>query len=140
MPAEPPGEALEEALEDAAEDAAGELSHEQVTLLEQSLRALDEQLRTHLVTSRESAAPVQLDQSSVGRLSRMDALQSQHLAAANRRQTQLRVDQIRAALKLISDGDYGACRLCEEPIGYRRLQARPETPLCVTCQGRRERR
>ena len=33
-----------------------------------------------------------------------------------------------------------ACRRCEEPIGFRRLQARPETPLCVACQNQRERR
>lgn len=117
-----------------------ELTEAQIAELEASLRALDGQLRDHLAASQESAAVVQLDQTSVGRLSRMDAMQAQQVAAAGRRQAQIRLDQVRAALKLLADGDYGACRLCEEPIGYRRLQARPESPLCVRCQGRRERR
>ena len=121
-------------------DAAEELTEAQVAILQQSLHDLREQLRAHLDASRESAAPVQLDQSSVGRLSRMDAMQAQQVAAAGRRQAQVRLDQIRAALRLMENGDYGLCGRCEEPIGYRRLQARPESPLCVGCQGRRERR
>ncbi len=121
------------------DESPEELTEDQVKLLVGSLHALREQLQEHLAASHKSAAPVQLDQSSVGRLSRMDAMQAQQLAAANKRRTQLRLDQIRAALKLVDDGEYGACRRCEEPIGYRRLQARPETPLCVACQGRRER-
>ncbi len=115
-----------------------ELTEEQVALLEQSLRALREQLLKHLEASSQSAAPVALDQTSVGRLSRMDAMQAQQLAASNRRRTQARLEQIRAALKLVEEGEYGVCSRCEEPIGFRRLQARPETPLCVACQGRRE--
>jgi RNA polymerase-binding transcription factor len=122
------------------EEPIDELTEEQVASLEQSLRTLREQLQQHLVATRQSAAPVKLDQSAVGRLSRMDAMQAQQLAAANKRRTQLRLDQIRAALTLLDEGEYGACRRCEEPIGYRRLQARPETPLCVSCQGRREQR
>ena len=38
------------------------------------------------------------------------------------------------------DGSYGFCRLCEEPIGFKRLQAKPEAPFCVNCQSRHERR
>ncbi len=117
-----------------------ELTEEQIVELGRALQELDAQLRDHLAVSQESAAAVELDQTSVGRLSRMDAMQAQQVAAASRRQAQVRLDQVRAAVKLLSDGDYGLCRLCEEPIGYRRLQARPESPLCVTCQGRRERR
>ena len=44
------------------------------------------------------------------------------------------------ALARIADGEYGACLSCEEPVGYARLKARPETPFCIACQARRERR
>ncbi len=121
-------------------DAPEELTEPQIIELTRALSQLQLSLREHLDASRKSSAPVQLDQTSVGRLSRMDAMQDQQMAAANRRQTQLRLDRVGAALKLAACDEYGYCRKCEEPIGYPRLRAQPETPFCLSCQGQRERR
>ena len=38
------------------------------------------------------------------------------------------------ALKKITDGTFGICEICEEPIGKKRLEARPETTLCIKCK------
>jgi DnaK suppressor protein len=38
------------------------------------------------------------------------------------------------ALSTFDRGEYGLCRKCEEPIGYRRLSAKPEAPFCLECQ------
>ncbi len=85
-------------------------------------------------TSREDAAkPVDLEL-SIGRLSRVDAMQSQALALARQERVALRAQQLRAALGRLDAGTYGACLRCEEPIGYPRLAARPEATLCVRCQ------
>jgi DnaK suppressor protein len=100
----------------------------------QGLRAELEQL---LDDSRESSKAVDLDQ-PIGRLSRMDALQQQAMAKANRAGTQRRVKLIEAAMMAIKQERYGECRRCEEPIGYPRLKARPETPFCLECQGQIE--
>jgi DnaK suppressor protein len=35
------------------------------------------------------------------------------------------------ALKKIDDGTFGICEVCDEPIGKKRLEARPETSLCI---------
>ena len=43
------------------------------------------------------------------------------------------------ALKKIDDGTFGICEICEEPIGKKRLEARPETPLCIKCKEDQER-
>ena len=43
------------------------------------------------------------------------------------------------ALKKIEDGTFGACESCEEPIGKKRLEARPETSLCIRCKEDQER-
>jgi DnaK suppressor protein len=43
------------------------------------------------------------------------------------------------ALKKIEDGTFGICELCEEPIGRKRLEARPETGLCIRCKEDQER-
>ena len=43
------------------------------------------------------------------------------------------------ALKKITDGTFGTCEICEEPIGKKRLEARPETTLCIKCKEDQER-
>ena len=47
---------------------------------------------------------------------------------------------LRHALAKFDDGSYGACETCDRPIGFSRLQARPEARLCITCQTRAEKR
>ncbi|HJL16561.1 MAG TPA: TraR/DksA C4-type zinc finger protein [Sandaracinaceae bacterium LLY-WYZ-13_1] len=49
------------------------------------------------------------------------------------------LDKIETALKKIDDGDFGTCEECDEPIGRKRLQARPETTLCIRCKEDQER-
>ncbi len=115
-----------------------ELTGTQVAALENALRTLESELEEALQLGAEAAKPVQLDQQAVGRLSRMDAMQRQAMAQSNKRSAELRLRQVRAALTSIEGDEYGECRLCDEPIAYARLQARPESPFCVACQGRRE--
>jgi DnaK suppressor protein len=43
------------------------------------------------------------------------------------------------ALKKIDDQTFGICEICEEPIGKKRLEARPETTLCIKCKEDQER-
>ena len=43
------------------------------------------------------------------------------------------------ALKKIEDQTFGICEICEEPIGKKRLEARPETTLCIKCKEDQER-
>jgi len=115
-----------------------ELSDSQVSELDQQLRELRVQLERDLEGSKAAAQVVSLDE-PIGRLSRMDAIQQQKMAEANRRQQTLRLGQVKLSLAALRTGDYGLCRSCEEPIGYNRLLARPESPFCIQCQGGRER-
>ena len=112
----------------------------QIIELQGDLQRLREQLGRETEAAGDSSKPVVLDQSSVGRLSRMDAMQQQSMAVEERRRRQVRGQQVSAALAAVEEGTYGMCRSCEEPIGYRRLKARPESPFCVPCVGQRERR
>ncbi|MGM0415925.1 MAG: TraR/DksA family transcriptional regulator [Thermodesulfobacteriota bacterium] len=76
---------------------------------------------------------VELDQSRVGRLSRMDAMQQQAMAHASARRSELEVQRIRTALQRIKSGDYGICSKCEEEIAEGRLSVDPATLLCIDC-------
>jgi len=76
---------------------------------------------------------VELDQQSVGRLSRMDALQNQAMAQAGSRRREVTARRIAAALARIDDGTFGECLDCGEDIPERRLELDPTTPLCIAC-------
>jgi DnaK suppressor protein len=49
------------------------------------------------------------------------------------------LQKIEKALKKIDDGDFGICESCEEPISLKRIEARPETTLCIRCKEDQER-
>lgn len=107
-----------------------DLTDAQLAELRSDLAALVAELEGLLKLAAESSRPVELDQASTGRISRVDAIQQQQMAAAGRRRHQVRLRLVRAAQ---ANEDYGICRRCEEPIGYGRLKARPETSHCVRC-------
>lgn len=87
-----------------------------------------------LARENDSArATVGLDQQSVGRLSRMDALQIQAMAQETRRRRQAELKRIEAALRLIEEEEYGYCQGCGEAIDPRRLDLDPTTQLCIDC-------
>ena len=81
----------------------------------------------------EDRGTVQLDQQSVGRLSRMDALQRQAMAEATQRRRQTRRHRIDAALQRIEDGEFGFCQDCGEEIPLARLNLDPTVLVCVSC-------
>ena len=97
-----------------------------------ALESLREALEAQLDASAETVQPVDLD-APIGRLSRMDAIQQQKMAQANRRRAELRYRHVLAALNAVRDGSYGECRRCEEMISTARLRARPEAPVCLAC-------
>lgn len=82
---------------------------------------------------RDSRRPVILDQQSVGRLSRMDALQMQAMAIETERRRQTRLRRIDAALERIDEGEFGDCMSCGEPIAPGRLEFDPTSPRCLAC-------
>ena len=92
-----------------------------------------ESLAEESTAAKDARAPVALDPQSVGRLSRMDALQSQAMAVETDRRRKVELQQIEAALGRIEDGDYGTCAGCGEAIARKRLALNPTTPVCIDC-------
>ena len=82
---------------------------------------------------REDRRVVELDQQSVGRLSRMDALQRQAMAQAQFRRREARKLRIQAALKRMEEGEYGYCVDCGGEIGEGRMEQDPAAPTCIDC-------
>jgi DnaK suppressor protein len=78
--------------------------------------------------------PVLLDQQTVGRLSRMDALMNEGLAQGSMSRAGEEVGLIERALERIEAGTYGFCQICNAPIEVDRLLAIPEALHCTGCR------
>jgi DnaK suppressor protein len=93
-----------------------------------------QQLNQQLASSEASSQPVALDQQSVGRVSRIDAIQQQQMAKANRQQDTLTLKATIAALKRVENDEYGYCLECGESVGFSRLRIQPHAEMCLECQ------
>jgi RNA polymerase-binding transcription factor len=103
------------------------------------LGARRQELTELTASHHDETRPAELDQAREGRLSRMDALQAQEMAAATERRRQVELDRIDAALERITSGEYGFCARCGEEIGLERLRFDPTAPLCISCAREGER-
>lgn len=96
-----------------------------------------EQMLDELMLLRDSSADhrasVQLDQQSVGRISRIDAMQNQQIALAADRQRRTQIARIRRALSNLDQECFGLCVQCGDEISEGRLGVDPATPLCIKC-------
>ncbi len=90
-----------------------------------------------LIEAREGTsadrAPVELDQQSIGRVSRIDAIQQQAMARAQDARRGVRARLIAAALRRIQEDEYGYCVACGEEIPIARLKIDPACAQCVAC-------
>lgn len=77
--------------------------------------------------------PFDLDQTTIGPLSRMDPMQEQAMALETERRRVSELKRIEAALRRIDDGGYGYCVSCGDEIAPKRLELDPTTPTCNKC-------
>lgn len=112
---------------------------ETISDMRSRLLALRARLEEVAAIGAESSAVVELDQSKVGRLSRMDAMQAQAMSQASGRRREQQLRAIAAALSRLDDGKFGDCCQCDEPIARKRLESDPTAVLCIDCANNRER-
>ena len=116
------------------------MSHEEGELSDTEIETLRERLKHRLIelealseSSQHARDAVDLDQSRVGRLSRMDALQMQEMEKAVEARRELERQRIGTALTLIEQCDYGDCIICGEPVALKRLRFDPSLITCIEC-------
>ncbi len=115
------------------------LTDSQLNTLRSQLNRLRAELEQQLEIGASATDVVKLDQTLVGRVSRVDALQQQSMALTTRRKIETRLARVKHALSKFEAGDFGYCQRCDEEIGIDRLQAQPESALCLRCQDRSDR-
>ncbi len=80
-------------------------------------------------------APV-TPENSIGRISRMDAINNKSVMEAALRNKKAKLGKLRMALKNIELEDFGICQNCKNPIQAKRLIFMPESTKCIRCAGR----
>ena len=108
-----------------------ELTDEEITAFKQRLLEKREEILALVQGGDDETGPVQLDQTSVGRLSRMDAMQRQAMAQETERRRHNDIRRIDAALQRIKDGEFGYCISSGDPIPRARLELDPAVPTTV---------
>lgn len=106
----------------------------EIERLRQAMLATRAELEALDAGAKGETQPVELDQSSVGRLTRMNALQGHEMALEEARRRQQQRAEIDGALRRIEAGEYGSCFVCGEAIDTRRLEVAPATTRCVKCK------
>lgn len=103
------------------------------------LRQIQQQLLEVFETGDEAAQTVELDQTRMGRLSRMGALQDQAMSKERQRRRGVELQKIKTALQRIDQDEYGECIQCGEQIASARLDITPTALLCIGCANKAER-
>lgn len=111
------------------------LSPEQIDELRRELTRQLEKLERSMRVTDEAMSPVTLDQTAVGRLSRMDSLQNQSLTRNLQEREQVKLALIQAAFLRLEKGSYGVCVACGGEIPFERLYVFPEVGTCSACSG-----
>ena len=107
-------------------DKAIEQFRKKLILLKSDLQEMEEE-------HKQAGETVVLDQTRVGRISRMDAMQAQQMALESVRRRQHQLLKIEGALRRIEAGEYGYCFVCGEEIVAERLIADPTSTRCMEC-------
>lgn len=103
--------------------------------LKEKIISLIEECEIAIQLMDESTKPI-TPENSIGRLSRMDAINSKGVADAAKSNKKKRLAQLKVALSKIEDPQFGNCANCGNTIQEARLMYMPESVYCVRCASR----
>ena len=108
------------------------MTEEQLTHLRSIMISRIEAIEASLAEDDPESKPVAPDV-AIGRLSRLESMQSQQMNLAQQRRQQEERELLKNALDRIDKGSYGTCAYCLSPISYERLEAMPDAVVCMSC-------
>ncbi|MFT5165792.1 MAG: DnaK suppressor protein [Saprospiraceae bacterium] len=83
----------------------------------------------------ENTRPIS-PENSIGRISRMDAINNKSVAEAALRTSNQKLSKLKIALSKLDKPGFGICVFCKNPIPAARLMYMPESTRCVRCADR----
>ena len=108
------------------------MNQEQRQAYKDKLEAVLLEIEDYLSKSEDAAEAVSPDK-SLGRLSRMEAMQDQQLVLEVRRRQKRRKAEVFNAISRLEQDQYGQCIFCGIQIAEERLDTFPEVQTCMKC-------
>ncbi len=93
------------------------------------------QTEQEIIELEELTKPIS-PENSIGRISRMDAINNKSVAEATLRASRKKLASLKFALSKIDTPEFGKCSACKNPIPTARLLYMPESTRCVRCADR----
>lgn len=104
---------------------------ERAELKDKILRAMEE--TRHRISQLEDATQPVAPENSIGRVSRMDAINNKSVAEATLRTARKKLSNLEVALNKVDDPDFGYCSRCKQAIQTARLMFMPQSTRCIRC-------
>ena len=108
------------------------MTAEERKLLKEKILENIEKFEAQIKKLEEATQPIS-PENSLGRVSRMDAINNKGVAQASLHSAQKRLVKLKISLEKIEDPDFGNCANCGNPIQSCRLMFMPESANCVRC-------
>ena len=108
------------------------MTQKELQLLEKEIKQLIKQLESEIADLEESTAPI-APENSIGRISRMDAINNKSVVEASLRNRRKKLSKLHLSLAKIRQPGFGTCSSCKKKINPKRLMLLPESDKCVRC-------
>lgn len=112
------------------------LTNEQRQEIRIKINELIKKSEKDIVEIEKMTGPVKPDV-SLGRISRMDAINNKSVMEAALRNKKKKLAQLKISLSKIDQPDFGICISCKQEIQTARMIFMPESNECIRCAGRR---
>ena len=98
-----------------------------------------ESLKNNIAALKEATKPIPPD-NAIGRLTRMDAINTKSINEANLRNAKIKLTKLERAIHQLDDPDFGYCVVCDESIPLSRIMLMPESTMCVQCKNKEDKK
>jgi len=101
-------------------------------LMKDRIAALIKKFEAEIIETEKMTQPIK-PENSLGRVSRMDAINNKGVMEAALRNKKSKLNSLKKALDNIDNADFGVCERCERTIKAERMMFMPESTKCVNC-------
>ena len=102
------------------------------TKLKEKIESTIKETELKIVQLEEETQPI-APENSIGRVSRMDAINNKSVSEAALRTAKRKLSNLQHALSKTESPNFGDCAKCKQPIPAARLMFMPQSPYCVNC-------
>ena len=108
------------------------MNKEQKNQIEEKLNNEVEDTKTKITKYKELSQPI-APENSIGRVSRMDAINNKSVVEAALRESEKKLDDLKYVESQINEEYFGLCMKCKTSIPIGRILFRPQSKYCVNC-------